>query len=93
MLILELVTELLTKLLANPNLTEGQRAAVTKLHEQRASEEGELSQWLGRTASRKELARQRKELQILQALGSDPADAHLVRTPSAIAATVRIRIP
>jgi hypothetical protein len=82
-------TELLTKLLANPNLTEGQRAAVTKLQEQRFSEEGELSQWLGRTASRKELARQRKELQILQAIGPDPPDADLVRTPSAMASTVR----
>ena len=39
---------------------------------------------LSRTESRKSLAKQRRELEILQALGPAPADPHqLVRTPSA----------
>ena len=49
-------------------------------------QDDDLTQYLSRTESRKSLAKQRRELEILQALGPPPADPHqLTRTPSAAA--------
>jgi cell division protein FtsN len=85
--------ELYHSLLSNPKLTDEQRQAVVEMQAKRTADEaapdedpgasGELQQWLSRTPSRQDLARNRRELEILQALGPEPADAVLVRTPSA----------
>ena len=82
--------ELYHSLLSNSKLTAARRQAVGEMQAKRAADQaapvedsGELQQWLSRTPSRQYLARNRRELEILQALGSEPADAQLVRTPSA----------
>ena len=81
--------EIYSSLLSNPRLSDEHREAVAAMQSERAAAGGQdddLTQYLSRTESRKSLAKQRRELEILQALGPPPADPHqLTRTPSAAA--------
>ena len=62
--------ELYRKLLSNPNLSESQREKLLQMQARREEREktaqAELGDWLSRTASRQDLARNRRELEILQ---------------------------
>merc|ERR1719240_1710734 len=83
-----------SELLSNPNLSDAQRQKILRLqaelgpeHTAQAREASdELGMWLSRTPSRQDLARNRRELEILQASSDDAAEpVALVRTPSAAA--------
>lgn len=79
---------LLTSLLSNPKLTDAQRQILAEMQADRtgrlaSSDDTELQQWLTRTPSRQNLARNRRELEILQTLESELTGAQLVRSPSA----------
>jgi hypothetical protein len=81
-----------SELLSNPNLSDAQRQKILQLQDELAPEHAgqaketsdELGIWLSRTPSRQDLARNRRELEILQALDDDAAEPlALARTPSA----------
>ncbi len=81
--------ELYDGLLSNPKLTAEQRQKLIEMQAKRmgktatSDDVGTLQEWLSRTASRQDLARNRRELEILKTLGSELTDAQLVRAPSA----------
>eukprot|EP01043_Picozoa_sp_COSAG02_P025221 COSAG02_NODE_1409_length_12760_cov_27.565911_4_plen_165_part_00 len=83
-----------SELLSNPNLSDAQQQKILQLQVEWATEhtsQGKeasngLGIWLSRTPSRQDLARNRRELEILQALDDATAEPPaLVRTPSAAA--------